>query len=85
MSKTEVEKNEEGIFKKWRNETDTLLEAWLKNAEKKTNREGKDPLEEQEDEIPKDVTKTPRSPTYFEHNIEVWRQLYVLDLPALSL
>ena len=64
MSKLEVERNEEGVFKKWLAQTDQLLEEWQ-------NREEQDPG---------NIITTPaqlRSPSYFERNLEVWRQLYV--------
>lgn len=68
MTKKEVEKNEEGIFKKWLTETDRLVEDWQK--------EGEDRSEPDPDEPPEPLTKMPRAPTYFERNIEVWRQLW---------
>ena len=60
MTKLEVERNEEGVFKKWLAQTDQLLEEWQ-------NREAGD------------ITTTAQlcSPSYFERNLEVWRQLYV--------
>ena len=63
MSKLEVERNEEGIFKKWLAQTDQFLDDWQ-------NRE----------QNPDDITTATaqlRSPSYFERNLEVWRQLYV--------
>ena len=64
MSKLEVERNEEGVFKKWLAQTDQLLEKWQ-------NREEQNP-----DDITT-VTAQLGSPSYFERNLEVWRQLYV--------
>ncbi|KAF8640587.1 hypothetical protein AX17_000249 [Amanita inopinata Kibby_2008] len=65
MSKKEVEHNEEGLFKKWLDETDTHLRAWQENTELF---QGQGPrLSEQ---------KIFKSPTYFERNLEVWRQLW---------
>lgn len=64
MSKLEVERNEEGVFKKWLAQTDQLLEEWQNRVEQN----------------PCDNTTTAaqlRSPSYFERNLEVWRQLYV--------
>lgn len=58
MSKLEVERNEEGLFKKWIAQTDEALEKW------------------QSEINPTEPTSTmPRSPSYFERNLEVWRQL----------
>ena len=63
MSKVEVERNEEGVFEKWLAQTDQLLEEWQNRHEQN----------------PADTTATAqlRSPSYFERNLEVWRQLYV--------
>jgi hypothetical protein len=64
MSKLEVERNEEGVFKKWLAQTDQLLEEW----------------QNREEQNPGDITTATaqlRSPLYFERNLEVWRQLYV--------
>jgi hypothetical protein len=58
MSKLEVERNEEGLFKKWIAQTDEALEKWQNKV---------DP--------PEPATAMPRSPSYFERNLEVWRQL----------
>ncbi|KAF8899038.1 hypothetical protein BD779DRAFT_1666780 [Infundibulicybe gibba] len=60
MSKKEVEHNEEGWFKKWLAETDTAVDQWQNPP--------KDPIE--------DTPPDPRSPTYYERNLEVWRQLW---------
>ncbi|KAJ7631053.1 GTPase [Roridomyces roridus] len=68
MSKTEVERNEEGVFRKWISQTDQAIEEWQKLAEIQ------EPLGE--DEIPPEPTTMPRSTTYYERNIEVWRQLW---------
>ena len=63
MSKLEVERNEEGVFKKWLAQTDQLLEEW----------------QNREEQNPGNITTSAqlRSPSYFERNLEVWRQLYV--------
>ncbi|KAJ7170038.1 hypothetical protein C8R46DRAFT_1349951 [Mycena filopes] len=73
MSKLEVERNEEGVFRKWLEQTDQAVEQW------------QNPLKtDQGDEVPSDKppsadtapTSMPRSTTYYERNIEVWRQLW---------
>ena len=64
MSKLEVERNEEGVYKKWLAQTDQLLEEWQ-------NRE-----EQNSGDITTAIAQL-RSPSYFERNLEVWRQLYV--------
>ena len=68
MSKLEVERNEEGVFKKWLAQTDQLLEEWQNKEEQKLlqNPGGNTTANAQL-----------RSPSYFERNLEVWRQLYV--------
>jgi len=59
QSKLEVERNEEGIFKKWLAQTDEAIEEW------------------QTEHMPED-SPMPRSTSYFERSLEVWRQLYVM-------
>ena len=66
MSKIEVERNEEGDFKKWLAQTDQLLEQWQ-------NRDKQDPGNSTT------IAAQLCSPSYFERNLEVWRQLYVLE------
>ena len=65
MSKTEVEKNEEGLFKKWLDQTDQVLEEWVDSGSSPssttTGGQGEEVM--------------PRAPTHFERNLEVWRQL----------
>ncbi len=60
MSKKEVESNETRLFEQWREKTRTLLNEWQA--------------------LPEDSKEMPpldnlRSPSYYEHNLEVWRQL----------
>ncbi|KAF9535676.1 hypothetical protein CPB83DRAFT_779796 [Crepidotus variabilis] len=57
QTKKEVEKNEEGIFKKWLQQTDDAIEKW------------------QDQPVPAG-SSMPRSASYFERNLEVWRQLW---------
>ncbi|KAF9486315.1 P-loop containing nucleoside triphosphate hydrolase protein [Pholiota conissans] len=70
MSKLEVERNEEGYFKKWLNETDQILTDWQNQKEPTapTSESG----------VPEQARSStmPRSPSYFERNLEVWRQLW---------
>ena len=65
MSKNEVEKNEEGQFKKWLDQTDQVLKEWVDRgpspSDDETSTEGEAVM--------------PRAPTHFERNLEVWRQL----------
>ncbi|CAA7265899.1 unnamed protein product [Cyclocybe aegerita] len=60
MSKIEVERNEEGVFTKWLAQTDQAIEKW------------------QNQQVPNtpDQVCMPRSTSYFERNLEVWRQLW---------
>ncbi|KAG8709799.1 hypothetical protein FRC08_018044 [Ceratobasidium sp. 394] len=70
MSKKEVEKNEEGLFAKWIAQTDETINTW------------------RQDNI---IPSTPNSssgilpaPTYYERNLEVWRQLWrVCELSSI--
>jgi hypothetical protein len=68
MTKVEVEKNEEGLHKKWFAQMDQIVEDWQKSPTDHN-------YGEQEDDH--NMLEVPRSPTYFERNLEVWRQLYV--------
>lgn len=63
QTKKEVEKNEEGIFSKWLKETEEIIQQWQN-----------EPII---DAASEDVAQVAfkRSPTYFERNLEVWRQL----------
>ncbi|KAF9056099.1 hypothetical protein BJ165DRAFT_1600225 [Panaeolus papilionaceus] len=72
MSKNEVEKNEEGLFKKWILQTDQIVQEWQNTEDKEDTVEGED----KELKIKRAETKMPRSPSYFERNLEVWRQLW---------
>ncbi|KAF5388525.1 hypothetical protein D9757_004670 [Collybiopsis confluens] len=63
MSKKEVESNEDGLFKKWLNQTDQALKKWC------TTSEGSDQKNAEEDLLL-------RAPPSFERNLEVWRQLW---------
>ncbi|CAK5273339.1 unnamed protein product [Mycena citricolor] len=65
MSKKEVEHNEEGLFKKWLEQTDLSLAEWNTSREPDSSK----PSEEAS-------PAAPASPSYFERNLEVWRQLW---------
>ena len=71
MSKLEVERNEEGLFKKWLAESDGIVEKWQGelDAKRQAAVSGSD-----ESDTGSQLTM-PASPTYFERNLEVWRQL----------
>ena len=76
MAKKEVEKNEEGMFKKWMTEVDGVVEAWRTGEPE--DRLPKVPLgAPHTKDIKSDVmADVPSSPTYYERNLEVWRQLW---------
>ncbi len=57
QTKKEVERNEEGVFKKWLAATRGEVTDWMEES-----------LEDEEG--------WPRSPSWFETNLEVWRQLW---------
>ncbi|TFK36971.1 hypothetical protein BDQ12DRAFT_608750 [Crucibulum laeve] len=69
MTKTEVERNEEGVYKKWLAETDELIEKWQNHA-------SPEPNTDTESSKPPTNPEMPASPSYFERNLEVWRQLW---------
>ena len=72
MSKKEVETNEDGLHNKWISQMDEFISDWQKGPEVP-----KSITEQTEENKPEELKKMPRSPTYFERNLEVWRQLYV--------
>lgn len=74
QSKKEVEKNEEGLFVKWLTKMDELVQSWVTTTEeiRRSNMQSID------EELPPPEDETmPPSPTIFERNLEVWRQLCV--------
>ncbi|KAG6837674.1 hypothetical protein H0H93_004950 [Arthromyces matolae] len=79
MSKKEVEHNEEGVFKKWIDQTDGLVFDW----QNESNSQLQGPVAQNDNECilsdentEKEPDEMPRSTTYFERNLEVWRQLW---------
>ncbi|KAJ7225362.1 P-loop containing nucleoside triphosphate hydrolase protein, partial [Mycena pura] len=68
MTKKEVERNEEGIFRKWLDQTDQLVGEW-QNLEITKNESFRPPSDTPV------AAQTPRWTT-FERNLEVWRQLW---------
>ncbi|WVF68041.1 hypothetical protein IAT40_002803 [Kwoniella sp. CBS 6097] len=55
QTKKEVERNEEGYFKRWLNGIENVMQTWVDEG---------------------DDQGVPRGPTWFETNLEVWRQLW---------
>lgn len=74
-TKKEVERNEEGWFRKWLEGIERVMRDWVEGDEADKEDEGAEEEGEVEDEVKED--KWPRSPAWFETNLEVWRQLYV--------
>ncbi|KAI0094359.1 hypothetical protein BDY19DRAFT_1079853 [Irpex rosettiformis] len=73
MSKKEVEKNEEGLFKKWLDQTDSIVVNWcapVANEPPSTHSSSEISIPAQGPE------EMPKAPTSFERNLEVWRQLW---------
>lgn len=62
QTKTEVEKNEEGVFKKWLKNIEEVVHEWVDGNEEQLY-------------AGESIHQVPRGPTWFETNIEVWRQL----------
>ena len=61
MSKKEVEANEQGLYKKWFLDTEEQITAWRASR----------PLKSDDSSV-----EILGSPTYYERNLEVWRQLW---------
>ncbi|CED84549.1 Predicted GTP-binding protein MMR1 [Phaffia rhodozyma] len=81
MTKKEVEANEAGLFKKWLAGMDECVERWRKTEEKNESEEkaeidgaGEDGKEDRE--VKSQQIRWPKSTTYFERNLEVYRQLW---------
>lgn len=74
MTKKEVEKNEEGWFKKWMDSTGEIMDDWIQGTDETTMPESEtaEAVPNEEEEKP---LKWPRSVSWFESNLEVWRQL----------
>lgn len=82
MTKKEVEKNEEGVHKKWLLQMDTVMEKWCTDTKKDNT---KDDDSHELDEVKQEVATVPRAPSHFERNLEVWRQLCVIrDIRAIE-
>lgn len=91
QTKKEVERNEEGMFAKWVGGTRSFVEDWVdgrgehevkneiredvqgEDGEEQIGEEGEE--EEEEEGNGEKAWEQLRSPTWFETNLEVWRQL----------
>jgi hypothetical protein len=72
MTKKEVEKNEEGWFNKWMKSTEEIMDDWIDGVQEEEDQGII--LDEKGDEVEKKPS-WPRSVSWFETNLEVWRQL----------
>jgi len=72
QTKKEVETNEEGWFKKWLEGVDGVMKPWIDGEGEEEDQDGDDEGEVKEEV---DDGQWPRSPSWFEANLEVWRQL----------
>ncbi|KAJ3548870.1 hypothetical protein NMY22_g1105 [Coprinellus aureogranulatus] len=73
QSKLEVERNEEGMFKKWLAQNDQIVQEWQAQLDRKRRPVLEDDPEKPPAPLPDAM---PASPTIFERNLEVWRQLW---------
>lgn len=82
-TKKEVEANEAGLFKKWLAGADAAVEQWRADEECGREEEGG---EEHKPASTSSSIVWPRSTTYFERNLEVYRQLWrTLELSPVLL
>ena len=70
QTKREVERNEEGLFKKWLASQREIVRSYVEGVQE-GGAEEENPREEEQ---PKEA-EWPRSSSWFETNLEVWRQL----------
>nr|KIR48345.1 GTPase [Cryptococcus bacillisporus CA1280] len=63
QTKSEVEKNEEGVFKKWLKNIEEVVYEWVDGDEEQVY-------------AGESIHQVPRGPTWFETNLEVWRQFW---------
>jgi hypothetical protein len=78
ITKKELEKNEEGVFKKWKEGVEEVMRDWMASGEIPTQEghsEGSEELVKDTAENSQATVEWPRGPSWFEANLEVWRQL----------
>ncbi|OWZ64338.1 hypothetical protein AYX14_02930 [Cryptococcus neoformans] len=63
QTKVELEKNEEGVFKKWLKDIEEVVHEWVDGDEEQVH-------------VGESIHQVPRGPTWFETNLEVWRQFW---------
>lgn len=79
QTKKEVETNEEGIFQSWAKKMDESVKRWQRQEITlfESQQEGENAATEEGMSPPPPPLE--RSPTYFERNLEVWRQLSAIQ------
>ena len=83
MTKAEVEGNEQACFRRWLSQQDAAVERWRDalNKNSQANDESSPTPQihglEPSYATGNETSSMPHPPTYFERNLEVWRQLYV--------
>jgi hypothetical protein len=86
QTKKEVEANEAGLFKKWLVAADEAVERWRAIAQRGPGEEAAEPDEDAPSSSSSFSIQWPRSTTYFERNLEVYRQLWrTLELSPILL
>lgn len=68
-----MEGNEEGWFRKWLEGMEEVMRNWVEGEDSK-----EDDVEGPEGGQEEGSSRWPRSTSWFETNLEVWRQLYAL-------
>ncbi|KAG6841763.1 hypothetical protein C0991_007092 [Blastosporella zonata] len=76
MTKKEVESNEEGCFRKWLDQMDGIVLDWQNDLGPDVQKSDLKKEDPSKTELAKELDSMPKSPTYFERNLEVWRQLW---------
>ncbi|KAF9245794.1 P-loop containing nucleoside triphosphate hydrolase protein [Melanogaster broomeanus] len=73
MTKEEVDANEQGHFRKWLSQQDTIIERWQSalNQQVPQSRDADQSIPSADA-----ASLMPYPPTHFERNLEVWRQLW---------
>ncbi|KAF7971395.1 hypothetical protein HWV62_21232 [Athelia sp. TMB] len=84
MTKLELQENEEGSFKKWIGETDQIVEEWKVGS--KGEEMGGDDIKKEANPAATEPEQMPKSSTFYERNLEVWRQLWrVVEISQIIL
>lgn len=73
VSKKELERNEEGNFAKWLDATDNVQSDYLDLDQELISKEDEDDQDQPTQDEPQPLV---RSPSIYERNLQVWRQLW---------